>query len=80
LIVKANETSRTVADWFLEGISMLTFSRPAICLLKATDDDRLSHHFTHAVDWLQLAALLVVAAGGLSICFSKAQSRWRQSV
>jgi hypothetical protein len=80
MVAKANDVTRNAADWFLEAISMMTFSRPAICLLKATDGEGVSRHFAHFVDWLHLALLLLFAASGLSICFTKAEIRWKQSV
>lgn len=79
LIKKAAETSRGFADWLLEGASLLIFSRPAICLLKTPDESGVGRGFVYFVDWLHLGFLLLIVTWALSICFPRAEIRWKQS-
>lgn len=78
LVQTAAQSSRQVAGWFLELVSLLTYSRPALCLFQQVRGDQVTVNpaLIALVDWVHLILLLLLTATGLLAVFHWRQRSW----
>jgi heme ABC exporter ATP-binding subunit CcmA len=88
MLKRMDKDSRTPAGWACEGVSLATYSRPALVLLKFTPESETRPGSPAAdaeartrriVDWSHLLLLLLLTATAFVMVFVQRERRWLEA-